>query len=943
MANNLPKVSEFKLSNGLTVWLSEEHSQPKVSGAVVVKAGAKDSPDTGIAHYFEHMMFKGTQNIGTKDFQAEKPYMDKIITLYDRLGSTDDVEEIGKIQKEINRLSIEQSQYIIPNEFDQLISRFGGSELNAFTSYDNTVYFNSFIPGYLEQWAEINSERLISPVFRLFQNELETVYEEKNMYSDNLFFSAIEKVFERVYKDTPYQYSILGSTKNLKKPSLSEMMRFFETYYVGNNMGLMLCGDFDSSKVLPVLEKTFGRIPAGKIIKKERVKPADIKGKEKMKVKIPIPMVQGLARIYKGAEATSPDNLKIDIICSLLNNENGTGFFDKLIVEHKLLMAMAANVTEAKDCGMIAIGGAPKIMLQTKGSVERMIAKEINRIKKGDFPDSLLDAVKYEKRRELLSRLENTDKRTDLMIENFSQGYSWQDFSDKFDALESLTKQDIMECANRYLGDNFLYASKKFGNYRKDTLVKPALDPIPQKEGERGNSGYYESLSINDKVKSEIKIPDYEKECSLITLDDNTRLYHKTTEANGIFSFRIIYETGKNENPLIGITDQYLSYLGTKNKSFNEFRSELQAIGSSMKFESNENFFILSVDGFDNNFSATIKLINEFFDSPKEDKKILKQIKSSLKVEEKAFLKSNNDLATALEEMVKYGDKSSYLTRISSSDVSKLKENTLIDLFREIIKREKSFHYSGSLSDAEVAEILKSDLHIPTATLPGVAYEGKEIRVYNKPNVYFFDDPKSRQSIIYGYFVTDEVITSEERSRMQLLNYYFGGDMTSVMFQQIREFRSLAYSAHSKLIMAAPKKGDCHGVIEAKLSTQSDKTCEALTLLDKLFFSMPLNEKTFENASRALGNYANNMYPDARSLTTKFADDKAAGYKGSKLNQLKEATGVTFDEFKKIYEKMILNSTPIYVIVGNKKDIDIILLNKHFDIEQVDIKSFYKK
>ena len=165
------QVREHKLSNDLTVWLNEDHSQPKIFGAVVVKAGAKDSPNTGIAHYFEHMMFKGTDKIGTIDYESEKVLLDIIAEKYDALADTEDPKMRAHLQQIINDLSVRAAEYVIPNEFDRLISRFGGTKLNAGTSYDYTLYFNTFSPQYISQWAEINSERLVNPVFRLFQSE----------------------------------------------------------------------------------------------------------------------------------------------------------------------------------------------------------------------------------------------------------------------------------------------------------------------------------------------------------------------------------------------------------------------------------------------------------------------------------------------------------------------------------------------------------------------------------------------------------------------------------------------------------------------------------------------------------------------------------------------------------------------------------------------------
>ena len=941
--NKLPEVKEYKLSNGITVWLSEENSQPIIKGAVIVRAGAKDSPDTGIAHYFEHIMFKGTDKIGTSDYSAEKPIMDSIFSLYDKLGNTADKTEIDSIQKEINKLSIEQAKYVIPNEFDHLITRFGGSGLNAFTSYDNTVYFNSFVPSYIEQWASVNSERFINPVFRLFQSELETVYEEKNMYSDNMYFSILEKVFLKFYEGTPYQYSILGSTDNLKRPSLTKMTEFFNKYYVGNNMGLMLCGDFKSDSILPILENSFGRIPAGEKKETEPFSPAMLKGREEMKVKLPVPVVKAFARIYRGAPAYSPDNDLLDIICGMLNNENGTGYFDKLTVESKLMMAIAQNITEVKECGLILVGAVPKIMFQTKSGAEKLLSKEIEAIKNGEFPDSLFNSVKSEKLRNILSELENTEDRMNAMISNFSSGNTWENHIEKIQRIESITKEDIVNCANRYFTDNYLYVSKKYGNYPKDKIQKPEIEPIPFNKDQSIRSQYYDSLDRNDNVKMNIKFIDFEKDCQTYKLSDLSTFYYKNSQINNIFNFSIIYEIGKSANPLIGVTDQYLSLIGTEQMSYFEFRDKLQQLGSTMQFSSDNNFFKVDIKGFDNNFKETIELVNHFLSSAKGNKKMLKQIKSATKIEEKSFTKSNDEIGKAVAEKIRLGDNSSYLNRVSSSDIGKLKENTLVDLFNDIQSYSNTVHYSGTLSSEIVKETIDKTSIAKNAVNKSVSFKQNNFNSYSKPVIYFYDDPKARQSIIYRYIYSTGKISPEERGGMQLLNSYVGGDMTSVMFQQIREFRSLAYSAHSRLSLEPVKYGSEYCVIEAKLSTQSDKTLEALKLLNDLVVDMPVNKKSFETAARALGNNANNMFPDMRSITSSISSDKAEGYDKSKLNQLADAMNMSIEDFEALYKKTMRNSVPVFIIVGNKNQIDRDKLKEIAEIKYLKTKDIYKK
>ena len=221
------EVKEFKLRNGMTVWVNEDHSQPKVFGAVVVKAGAKDCPNTGIAHYFEHIMFKGTDRMGTIDYASEKPWLDSISSQYDLLSQTKDDAERTRIQQHINQLSLKAADFVIPNEFSRLVAKYGGSGLNAGTGYDMTFYHNVFMPQFIEQWCWLNSERLITPVFRGFQGELENVYEEKNRAADGMG-DVQEKVLGAIFKTQPYAYPILGSTENLKNPQLSEMTASFK-------------------------------------------------------------------------------------------------------------------------------------------------------------------------------------------------------------------------------------------------------------------------------------------------------------------------------------------------------------------------------------------------------------------------------------------------------------------------------------------------------------------------------------------------------------------------------------------------------------------------------------------------------------------------------------------------------------------------------------------
>ena len=332
------EVKELKLSNGMTVWLNEDHSQPKIYGGVVVNAGAKDCPNTGIAHYFEHLMFKGTEEMGTIDYAQEKPWLDSISAAYDRLAATQDAATRTAIQKDINRLSLKAGDYAIPNEFNNLISRFGGSRLNAGTSYDFTFYHNMFMPQYLEQWCILNSDRLINPVFRMFQGELETVYEEKNMYDDDTGDQMREIIFKELFGTNGYGYPIIGSTENLKNPKLSEMMDFHKKYYVGCNMGLVLTGDFDAESIMPLLERTFGRIPKGTMPTHIKSPLPDIRQERTVEMRLPIPLVSLEMLVFKSPTDYEKDANAVKIATKILSNDKA-GKLDSLVNEGNVMSA----------------------------------------------------------------------------------------------------------------------------------------------------------------------------------------------------------------------------------------------------------------------------------------------------------------------------------------------------------------------------------------------------------------------------------------------------------------------------------------------------------------------------------------------------------------------------------------------------------------------------
>lgn len=938
---NALKVKEYRLENGLTVWLNEDHSQPKVFGAVVVKAGAKDCPDTGIAHYFEHMMFKGTDRIGTLDYESEKVLLDSIAMKYDELAMTEDTAARARLQKEINELSIRSSEYVIPNEFNRLINRFGGSGLNAATSYDATIYFNTFSPQYMVQWAEINSERLINPVFRLFQSELETVYEEKNMYGDFIGGQVMDTLMARYFGPHPYAYPIIGSTKNLKNPRLTEMHKFFEDYYVASNMALILSGDFDAQQVMPILEKAFSRIRSGNAPKQEKVMLPPFNGRETMKVKFPIPFIKAMGLGFRGVSANHEDQVALNIAVNLLNNANGTGYLDKLMVEHKLMGALAINES-MNEAGILAVAIMPKLLIQSYSSAEKMVWDEINRVKNGDFSDEMFNSLKLEQKRQYASSLENIDSRATIMMNLFSQGKSWNDYLNEVARIESITKEDVVRVAQKYFSNNYLCVTKSTGKYPKDNLPKPAFSPVVPRNAD-ASSSYAKQLEKIPEQQVAPRIIDFEKDVKTSKLTPLVTLYTTPNPLNDIFTLNISYGIGALEQPELMQLTNYLQLLGTESLSFEQFRSRLQSIGSTLAFDVTPDAFVMKVTGFDNHIDETMELVGDFIRHAKADDKKLRQIVDDAKVSEKAFFKSGDNVASALLEQVKYGDQSRYLRKLSLSQIKKLKGKDMLAIYDKVRSVQCDLHYCGTLPVEKVIGTIRQHLPLERTTIASNSPYYRELKQYDRPTVFFIDMPDMAQSIVYGYVKGDPVDDKASRHASQLFSVYFGGDMSSLMFQEIREFRSFAYRTSGRYQLPNHAHKGTAGSFTAMLSTQSDKTLDALGVLDSLIREMPLKPERVEAVKQTLVNRINNDYPPFRNLSEKVASARMEGFDRDPAEEfLRDIATMDMQDISRFYREQISGRPVVYVITGNRKHIDMKKLAEYGTIIKVKKKDIYK-
>lgn len=934
------KVREFTLSNGMKVYLNEDHSRPKVYGAVVVNAGSNDCPDTGIAHYFEHMMFKGTTRLGTTDYAAEKVYLDSITVEYDRLAATRDGAERAAIQKTINRLSGKAAAYAIPNEFDRLISRFGGSGLNAGTSYDYTVYYNTFIPGNLAPWCELYTERLRHPVFRLFQNELETVYEEKNMYSDQLGALSMERAVKEYFGDTPYGCPIIGTTEHLKNPQLSQMAAFFRKYYVPANMAVILCGDLDAEASLPVLARTFGTLKGDPAPAREPIKPEPFQGRRVARIKVPVPLVKIGVVGFRAPLHSDPDYMPLSVAVSLLSNSSGSGLLDSLGTAHKMLAAFAFNES-LDDAGILAFGYVPNLPFGSSAKAEKLCWEQIRRVQTGDFSEKTLEELKANLRRDSFEALEDISGRGSALTSLFTQGRTWEDYIAQLNGIASITRADVMRVAEKYFTSDHLKLVKKFGNYPKDKVEQPGYTPVTPPNA-HASSAYADSLAAVPTESAAPRLLDYDQDLETMKLGDLATLYTVRNPVNDIFSLELIYHKGTFDDPLLAAVSEYLSSVGTDSLSSQACKKALQRLGARFSTSSDQRSFTLTLSGPEENFEEAVTLMRHFMDHAVADKKSTKELVQSCRLAGRTFEKDNRTVARAVSSRVIFGKNSTFLRQPDWKEIKKAGGETLTDIFKALQENECSIVYTGTRSTGEVAALVSRHLPVEKAKVdrdaPLIAMT--EVR---EPTVYLYDLPSSRQNILMTWQNVAPLGSDADEAKLRLWSEYFGSGMFSILFQEIREFRSFAYAVSGYPRMPIRKFRDAPTGFCTFIGTQADKTSDALRTLDSLFRNMPMREANAMSARQTILNEINNSYPSFREAGSTVAFSRFNGCSANPEREIvKILPELTSKDIREYYDAQIKGRPQVLMVVGDKKKLPMEQLKRFGRIVELEKKDVYR-
>lgn len=912
----------YTLDNGLKVYMSVNKEAPRIQTYIAVKVGGKNDPSetTGLAHYFEHLMFKGTQKFGTSDYAAEKPLLDQIEALFEVYRLTEDEAERARIYHQIDSISYIASDFFIPNEYDKLMSLIGAKGTNAYTSTDMTVYVEDIPSNQIENWARIEADRFANPVIRGFHTELETVYEEKNMSLTNDFRKALEAMDGMLFPDHPYgTQTVLGTQEHLKNPSIINIKNYHKTYYVPNNMAICMSGDFDPDEMVAVIEKHFGQLQPSSDLPELKLEtrtslssPAsrEVYGLE----------AENLLMGWKYPGAGTREALVADVVSYILYN-GSAGLIDLNINQKQTALGAYGMSYTRPDAGEFLLMGNPK-QGQTLEDVRDLLLAEVAKLRAGDFADELLSGTLNNLKLAQMQRLEDNSSRADMYVQSFINGTEWADEVAWLDNLSGITKQDVMDWANAYLGaDNYAIVYKRMGE--DATLRKvnaPKITPI--KSNRDAQSDFLAEIKEVEVKPVEPVFVDYETDMKKFDAEGLQVLYVRN-EINDIANLTYSFDKGIEADPALNLAFDYMTYLGTPQMTAAQIRSRMYQLACSFGFRSDNTSTSISLSGLSENIPLAMDIIEDLAYNAVPDENILANLKADmLKTRADAKL-SQSSCFGALQKYAFYGPETIRKTTLSDAEIAALTSEDLLSKVRSLLECRHEVLYYGPESEQQLKQILKEHHEVPAELKPLVKTYPVTLRT-EESKVYMVQ--YDAKQIHYMQFSDrGEKLDLSADPYLALYNEYFGGGMNAIVFQEMREARGLAYSANARLYDPAHK--DDTYMYYAFIATQNDKMKTAIDAFDDIINQMPESETAFEVAKEALVTRLRTERTTGYDILHSYLSDRELGINVSRNKLVFETVpSLTLADVKATQEKWVKDRVYVYGILGDIKDLDMAYL-----------------
>ena len=922
---DLMKTRIYTLDNGLKVYLSVNPEKPRIQTYIAVRTGSKNDPaeTTGLAHYLEHLMFKGTKQFGTNNPAAEAPLLAEIEARYEAYRKLTDPEARKQAYHGIDSVSQVAAQYFIPNEYDKLMAAIGAEGTNAYTSNDVTCYTEDIPSNEIENWAKIQSDRFQNMVIRGFHTELEAVYEEYNIglsQDQRKLFYTISKM---LWPNHPYGLqTTIGTQEHLKNPSITNIKNYFNKWYRPNNVAICMAGDFDPDKTIAIIDKYFSGWKPGADVSQPKFAPLTPLTQPKDTTIIG----QEAETIWMAWRADKANTLQadtLDLMEDVLSNGRA-GLFD-LDLNQTMKVQRANGGTELMhDHGAFFLMGTPKEG-QSLDEVKTLMLGEIDKLKKGDFPDNLLPSIINNMKRNHYQRLESNEGRADMFVDAFINEVDWKQEVGRIDRISKITKQQLVAFANKFFTDGYVSVYKKQGvDSTQKKIDKPAITPIP---ANRDMMSQFVKDIQNSKVEPiQPKFVDFSKDLTIAKTQKGLPVYYVKNNENGLFQLSFRYEFGQSADKRYDVANEYLNFLGTDKMSAAEVRQKFYELACSFSAMVGENVITVSLSGLNENMQPALALLENVMNQAKVDKEAYDAlVQRILKGREDAKKNQRNYYATLCQYGI-YGPRNPYRDIVSEQQLKDTNPQVFVDLVKKLREYEHSVNYYGPLNVTELTAIIDKT-HQTAPKLQSVPQNNYYLRQEAKTNEVWIAPFDAKNIYMRAYHNEGRDWNINEAAVQAVFNEYFGGGMNGIVFQEMREARGLAYNA-SAYYSRPGRKGEKE-MFYTHIITQNDKMMDCVNHFKEITDQLPASETAFGIAKEGLTKQLASLRTTKMGIISRWHSMKQLGLDFDLNKKIYEDLGkVTLQDLVN-FEKANMAKKPLrYIILGDEKELDMESLSK---------------
>lgn len=925
----------YTLKNGLTVILSPTPKDPRIQAFVAVKAGSKTDPatNTGLAHYLEHLLFKGTDKYGTLDWSKEKPQLDKIDELYEQYNKTKDETQRKAIYKKIDSVSGVASKFAIANEYDKMMSAMGAQGTNAFTSFEETVYTDDVPSSSIDKYLAVQAERFRNPVLRIFHTELEAVYEEKNRGLDNDGRQVFETLFANLFKKHNYGLqTTIGTVEHLKNPSLIEIRKYFNTYYVPNNMGIILSGDFNPDEVIAKIDKDFSYMQSKPVPKYTFQQEDPIT--EPIVKEIVGPDAESVTMGFRLPGNQDKDVLLADLVGEILTNGKA-GLMDLNLVKKQKLLSAGAFTYTLIDHGVLYLSGSPTEG-QSLDEVKSLMLGEIENLKKGDFDDDLIMSIVNNIKKDKIEETESYGNRAGMLMDAFTSQLNWRDQVAYVNDLSKIKKADVVAFANKYLGNNYVAIFKKKGE-RTDLqkIEKPTITPVETNADKQ--SPFVKMVNDMPSNPSQPVFLDFNKDIQKSKIGKAEVLY-VPNKTNSLYRLRYRYKNGSLNDLKLPLAAQYIQFLGTDKLSAEEISKEFYKIASSFSVSSSEEYTTVTIEGLQENFERAVKLYENLVLNVKADDAALASLKTRLMKARTDAKLNKGAILQGLTSYALYGAKNKFNNVLTNAELGKVTSTELVDEIKNLNNYDQTIIYYGPASISDLTSKLASLHKVPqtfATPTPGKVFK----QVTQDKNQVLFTDYEMVQSET-RWIRNTETYNPKNSTLVSVFNNYFGGGMGSLVFQTIRESKALAYSTYGFYVPPRKKTDDYY--MMAYVGSQADKFKESVAAMNELLTKMP---ELQENLNLAKGQVKKDIETERITedgIVFSYLAAKDLGLNQDIRKQVYSTVDqVTMNDVKNFHQTHFSGKPYTYAIVASEKKISMDDLKKIGDVKKISLEELF--